>query len=426
MSETPRTDAVIAKYRGGSSRGLSIQLGDHARILERELAEVFRISMDCINGRISDVEALERLEPCATGKPRPAEPKREEVYADVYGASVGGTPRTDRARGEHPNRADMAWRFAGGMERELAEAHAVERASSEQRQSLDARCAELERENAALREVLREVVERPYDAEGRNLAALERARALLAGQPPSDVHGLPAPITLDTMVTLLVENDSAVSTLTLTGAEIRDLWRQSKGMAPLPTNVHGTAIECHGLDTPERVCFYEQDYYVLSNFSAFRLRWEGFSFDTSEAAYHWEKFPDHPGLQDAVRLALSAHEAFKIATSPQAKEYRRRDWDDVKVGIMRRILRAKADQHEYVRRKLLATGDRLLVENSWRDDFWGWGPNGDGKNMLGRLWMEVRAELRGQESARTNRGAPVDEQIDVDAEVLARFTSEAP
>ena len=39
------------------------------------------------------------------------------------------------------------------------------------------------------------------------------------------------------------------------------------------------------------------------------------------------------------------------------------------------------------------TGDRTLIENSWRDDFWGWGPNRDGQNMLGKLWMEVRAEL---------------------------------
>ena len=58
------------------------------------------------------------------------------------------------------------------------------------------------------------------------------------------------------------------------------------------------------------------------------------------------------------------------------------------------ILRAKVQQHEYVRRKLLATGDRELVENSWRDDFWGWGPNRDGQNKLGKLWMKVRAELR--------------------------------
>jgi predicted NAD-dependent protein-ADP-ribosyltransferase YbiA (DUF1768 family) len=61
---------------------------------------------------------------------------------------------------------------------------------------------------------------------------------------------------------------------------------------------------------------------------------------------------------------------------------------------MSNILRLKLAQHEYVRRKLLATGDRDLIEDSWRDDFWGWGPNRDGQNMLGKLWMEIRAELR--------------------------------
>jgi hypothetical protein len=39
-------------------------------------------------------------------------------------------------------------------------------------------------------------------------------------------------------------------------------------------------------------------------------------------------------------------------------------------------------------------GDATPGRDSWRDDFWGWGPGRDGKNMLGRLWMEVRAELK--------------------------------
>src|SRR5688572_11016294 len=47
--------------------------------------------------------------------------------------------------------------------------------------------------------------------------------------------------------------------------------------------------EHHVLDTPELVCFYEQDFYVLSNFSAFQLTWEGQTFPTVEHAYHWEK-----------------------------------------------------------------------------------------------------------------------------------------
>jgi ribA/ribD-fused uncharacterized protein len=149
--------------------------------------------------------------------------------------------------------------------------------------------------------------------------------------------------------------------------------------------------ETHKLDSDQQVFFYEQDFYVLSNFSAFTLQWNGMRFDTSEAAYHWEKFPNDREVQDMILDAPSAHAAFKIAESQ--KMLRRPDWDAVKVGVMRRILRAKVDQHEYVRRKLLATGDRELIEDSWRDNFWGWGPNRDGQNMLGKLWMEIRSEL---------------------------------
>lgn len=148
----------------------------------------------------------------------------------------------------------------------------------------------------------------------------------------------------------------------------------------------------HKLDTETQVFFYEQDFYVLSNFSAFRLEWKGVTFDTSEAAYHWEKFNGTDSeVQSMIIDAPSAHEAFKIAESQ--KMFRRQDWDSVKVAIMREILRAKAEQHEYVRRKLLATGDRELIEDSWRDDFWGWGPKRDGQNVLGKIWMEIRAEL---------------------------------
>lgn len=149
---------------------------------------------------------------------------------------------------------------------------------------------------------------------------------------------------------------------------------------------------CHGLDTPQRICFYEQDFYVLSNFSSFVVQRAGVMFPTSEHAYHWAKFPDDPLKQAAIRTASSAHDAFKMAE--RWKPYRRLDWDQTKVDVMRDILYCKVSQHEYVRRKLLATGDRELVENSWRDDYWGWGPNRDGQNMLGKLWMEVRAEIR--------------------------------
>lgn len=145
------------------------------------------------------------------------------------------------------------------------------------------------------------------------------------------------------------------------------------------------------LDTAERVCFYEQEFYVLSNFSAFRVHFDGVWFDTSEQAYHYQRF-DGRVHKRAIVTALSAHEAFRYAQDHKSEQ--RIGWDAIKVNVMKEILRAKADQHEYVRRKLLETGERELVENSWRDPYWGWGPNRDGLNRLGKLWMEVRTELR--------------------------------
>jgi ribA/ribD-fused uncharacterized protein len=151
-------------------------------------------------------------------------------------------------------------------------------------------------------------------------------------------------------------------------------------------------IECHKMDTETQVFFYEQQFYVLSNFSAFCLDWSGHRFYTSEAAYHWEKFVGNPSIQKQIREAPSAHEALQIAKSNRHKI--RSDWEKIKVQVMHGILSQKAAQHEYVRRQLLLTGDRELIEDSWRDDFWGWGPDKDGMNMLGKLWMKVREEIR--------------------------------
>lgn len=163
-------------------------------------------------------------------------------------------------------------------------------------------------------------------------------------------------------------------------------------------DIRSPAIETHGKDTEKQVFFYENDFYVLSNFSSFAIWWKGLLFPTSEHVYHWEKFDD-PRIKEKIRNALSAHEALKIAHANKNKY--RKDWYDddtdgrpVRVNTMKPILKAKAMQHEYVRRKVLETGDRELVEDSWRDDFWGWGPNKNGQNWMGRLWMELREEWK--------------------------------
>lgn len=142
-----------------------------------------------------------------------------------------------------------------------------------------------------------------------------------------------------------------------------------------------------GKDSTGPIFFYEHEFYVFSNFSAFNLDWKGKVWPTSEQAYQSEKFDDE-NMKEEIRTAKSAHDAFTFAKANREKY--RKDWDEIKLGIMKEILLAKVEQHPYVKKKLLESGNREIIEDSWRDDFWGWGPNKDGHNHLGKLWMEVR------------------------------------
>ena len=38
-----------------------------------------------------------------------------------------------------------------------------------------------------------------------------------------------------------------------------------------------------------------------------------------------------------------------------------------------------------------------IVEASPVDAFWGWGPNKDGENALGKIWMKLREEIKQNE-----------------------------
>lgn len=61
---------------------------------------------------------------------------------------------------------------------------------------------------------------------------------------------------------------------------------------------------------------------------------------------------------------------------------------------MKIAVTAKFTQHEKLKRRLLDTGDAILIENTKKDYFWGCGEDGSGENNLGKILMEVRKELR--------------------------------
>jgi predicted NAD-dependent protein-ADP-ribosyltransferase YbiA (DUF1768 family) len=45
-----------------------------------------------------------------------------------------------------------------------------------------------------------------------------------------------------------------------------------------------------------------------------------------------------------------------------------------------------------VRETLQATHPRMLIKILPSDTYWGTGLNGEGENMLGKLWMKIRDE----------------------------------
>lgn len=142
----------------------------------------------------------------------------------------------------------------------------------------------------------------------------------------------------------------------------------------------------------DRILFYRVDdpFGFMSNFARYPIRVDGGEWRTSEHYFQAQKFAGSPGERE-VQAAPSAGEAARLGRKLPGL---RADWDSVKDEVMLMALRAKFTQHEALKAELLATGDRQLVEHTANDAYWADGGDGSGRNRLGELLMQVRAELR--------------------------------
>ena len=138
--------------------------------------------------------------------------------------------------------------------------------------------------------------------------------------------------------------------------------------------------------------FYSREFYCFSNFSSFAVKWEGKTWLTSEHAYQASRF-FKSSLQIVRKIfnARSAHDAKKI--SEKYSDKATPDFCEDSIMIMEDIVRHKLKQHPYIMHKLIQTGKRLIIEDSPKDDFWGWGLKRNGRNELGKIWMKLRDEI---------------------------------
>jgi len=136
--------------------------------------------------------------------------------------------------------------------------------------------------------------------------------------------------------------------------------------------------------------FYTPKFYMFDNFSAHAIEFDGKLYPTSEHAYQAAKCTNQEG-KERIKNARSPLEAKRISNDIY-KTAKGPEWESKKVGVMENILRAKLSQHAEVAEALKTSGHEEIIENSPLDYFWGGGADGSGQNMLGKLWVKIRAE----------------------------------
>ena len=151
---------------------------------------------------------------------------------------------------------------------------------------------------------------------------------------------------------------------------------------------------------------FKDDYRWLSNFwLAIIIDRQGVVQPASEYVYQTEKT-----LKESERIWISEARSCGEAKRRGQQVTLRPDWNEIKVSRMMYVSLLKYEQHEDLRRKLVATDGHTLIEgNCWNDWFWGaipYNPNAQGQsglplwegtdcawagyNWLGRILMMVR------------------------------------
>jgi len=144
-------------------------------------------------------------------------------------------------------------------------------------------------------------------------------------------------------------------------------------------------------DTHPIQFYRSQDAYGwLSNLSDHSLKTDNQIYATVEHYYQSAKFTD-PDIQSFIQKAKTPIQAKKIADSYQGEIIV--DWDEKKENVMYKALNLKFSQHQNLKKQLLETQQRWIIENSPKDLYWGSGPNNEGKNRLGHLLMKLRQTL---------------------------------
>jgi N-glycosidase YbiA len=147
---------------------------------------------------------------------------------------------------------------------------------------------------------------------------------------------------------------------------------------------------------PIKIYFYKLNapYGCFSNFSPHPIELAGRKWATVEHYYQAHKFlgTEWEELMERIHAAPTPELAAKIGRDPKHQPHP--NWDLCKCELMYGAILQKFSTHLDIQQILLDTIDAEIIEDSPVDYFWGCGTERTGINHLGRILMQVRADLQ--------------------------------
>lgn len=134
---------------------------------------------------------------------------------------------------------------------------------------------------------------------------------------------------------------------------------------------------------------FRGEYAYLSNFYSCNIEYEGIIYPSSENLFQAFKTMD---IDEKIKISKM--------TPKDAKTYGRKipidlaNWHINRLKYMYVAVSEKFIQNPELRNKLNNTNDEEIIEgNIWNDTYWGV-CNGKGKNMLGKILMAIRNDIK--------------------------------
>ena len=155
----------------------------------------------------------------------------------------------------------------------------------------------------------------------------------------------------------------------------------------------------------EKYVFFWKTASPFSNWHPSKFTLDGQVFENMEQYMMWSKAMLMVDTETAQKILLTSDPRTIKALGREVRNFNSYLWDKVKYGVVYGGCYAKFTQNEKIKKVLMDTGDKVLVEASPFDKIWGIGLDEEmakktdskdwpGENLLGKILTNLRDDLK--------------------------------